>query len=387
MALVVANEPSFDFRSGEYVSLYKSSHAAAFQCPHWLAGIHDIVMPSIGAESITITARLESERLALVLPLMRRRLFGMHLVEFAGADLCDYQNAIYSVTDVNLLLADTTLPGRVSACLSPCDLIRVSKLQDHDAVLRALFPDARRGVMRVATYPSALETDWRRWRYNNIDHDFQRYLDRKRRRLGRVGKIKFLLVEDRQEIVRVFEHVRRFRADRFKELGAHDVTAEDSIFLFYQKSAIDGAMHGFSSTYCLYLDDQPIAVLFGLRDNQKFWLVLSASDTKRYRNYSPGLLAIEDAIRECIHMGLSIFDFTVGDHSYKLQFGGKKSPLFEWHIPRTARGYFGTAVLEGVRETKRTLKPWLKKDGHWGSPQGPPRLIDRCIGSLRKLSR
>jgi CelD/BcsL family acetyltransferase involved in cellulose biosynthesis len=131
--------------------------------------------------------------------------------------------------------------------------------------------------------------------------------------------------------------MRRFRADRFKELSAHDVAADDSIFLFYQNSA--------------------------------------------------SLLATEDAIRECINMGLSTFDFTIGDHSYKLQCGGKKSPLFEWHIPRTARGHLGAAVLEGLREVKRTLKPWLKKDAHWGSPEGIPRLVDRCLGSLRKRSR
>jgi len=385
--LLVANEASFDFRSGEYVSLYKSSHATAFQGPHWLAGIHDTVMPSLGAESVTITGRLKSGRLVFALPLMRRRLFGMHYVEFAGVTLCDYQNAIYDMSELPLLLDDVTLPTRVSACLGPCDLITLNKLQEHDAVLRALFPDARKAVMRLATYPSTLESDWGKWRCRNIDQDFQRYLDRKRRRLGRSGKTKFLLVEDREELVRVFEHVRRFRADRFKELGVHDVTEQDSIFMFYQNAAIDGAMHGFSSTFCLYLDDQPIAVIFGLRDDRRFSLVLAAFDTKCYRNLSVGLLATEDAIRECLQMGLSIFDFTIGDHYYKLQFGGKKSPLFEWHIPRTARGYLGTAVLEAIREAKRTLKPWLKKDGHWGSAQDTPRLIDRCRQILSDAPR
>jgi predicted ATP-grasp superfamily ATP-dependent carboligase len=86
--LAVANEASFDFRSSEYESLYRSSHATAFQCPHWLAGIHDIVMPSIGADSVTITARLRNGRLALVVPLMRRRLFGIHKVEFAAPFPC-----------------------------------------------------------------------------------------------------------------------------------------------------------------------------------------------------------------------------------------------------------------------------------------------------------
>jgi hypothetical protein len=31
-----------------------------------------------------------------------------------------------------------------------CDLVTMNKLQDHDMVLRALFPDARRAAMRAA---------------------------------------------------------------------------------------------------------------------------------------------------------------------------------------------------------------------------------------------
>src|SRR4029077_10047679 len=289
---------------------------------------------------------------------------------FADFDLCDYQNAIYDRSDVSSLLGDSTLPTRVSSCLAPCDFIRLNKLQGNDPVLRALFPNAHRAAMRIGTYPSILESEWGQWRCKNVDQSLQRYLDRKRRRLGRAGQIKFLLVEDRQELVRVFEHVRRFRADRFKELSAHDVTESDSIFLFYQNAAIDGALHGFSCTYCLYLDGQPISIVFGLRDDRRFWLIFAAFDTKKYRNLSTGLLAIEESIRSCIDMGFSIFDFTLGDHPYKLQFGGKKCPIFEWHIPLTVRGYFGITVLEAIRETKRTVRPWLKKDGYWGNRQG-----------------
>jgi CelD/BcsL family acetyltransferase involved in cellulose biosynthesis len=364
--LTVANEPSFDFRSSEYESLYRSSHATAFQCPHWLAGIHDIVMPSIGADSLTITARLRNGRLALVVPLMRRRLFGIHQVEFAGAYLCDYQNAIYDPSVVPMLLNDSTLAARISECLCPCDLIELNKLPAHDKILYALFPGARRAVMGTATYPSVLESDWVQWRSKNIDEDFQRYLDRKRRRLGRAGIARFLLVEDRLELVRIFEYVRRFRAGRLKELGAYDVTADDSTFLFYRNSAIDGAKHRFTGTYCLYLDDQPLSVIFGLRDDRRFWLVLAAFDTERHRNCSTGLLITEDVLRECIHEGLSVFDFTIGDHPYKLQFGGVKSPLFELHIPRTVRGWLAAVMLEAIREAKRTVKPLLIKNRHWG---------------------
>jgi hypothetical protein len=50
---------------------------------------------------------------------------------------------------------------------------------------------------------------------------------------------------------RVFESSRRFRASRFKELGASDITAHNDLSRLYQKSAIEGANQGIACNFCL----------------------------------------------------------------------------------------------------------------------------------------
>lgn len=368
MEIVLTKETAFDFNSSEYASLYVDSHATAFQAPLWLAGIHEVVMPSIGAEPVTIAGRSRDGRLVLLVPLMRRWHRGLRRVEFAGSELCDYQRPVYRPSETTFLQKDDTLAQRIASYIVPCDLISLDKLDGNDPVLRALFPGARQAAMRVGTYPSVLGPEWGRWRSSNIDPDFRRYLDRKRRRLGRSGKLQFCHVDEENELSRVFETSRRFRASRFEELGASDITAHDGVFRFYQKTAIEGANKGVACTFCLYVDKHPIAIIFGLRDHRTFWLVWAAFDTAQYRRHSVGLLATEDAIQRCIGMGLSTFDFTIGDHPYKIQFGGIKKPLFEWHIPRSVRGHIGVMGIEVVREAKRILRPWLKSEGNWGKP-------------------
>jgi CelD/BcsL family acetyltransferase involved in cellulose biosynthesis len=365
--IVLSKETTFDFNSSEYAALYSDSCATAFQAPLWLAGIHETIMPSMGAEPVTIAGRSRDGRLVLLVPLMRRRHRGLCRIEFAGSELCDYQKAVYRPSEITFLQNDHTLAQHVSQYIVPCDLITLNKLDGSDPVLRALFPGARQAAMRVGTYPSMLGPEWERWRSSNIDPEFRRYLDKKRRRLGRAGQLHFRHVDDENELSRIFESSRRFRASRFKELGSSDITAQDEVFRFYRKTAIEGATQGTAITFCLYVDGHPIAVIFGLRDHRTFWMVWAAFDNVQYRNHSVGLLAAEDAIQKCIGMGLSMFDFTIGDHLYKVQFGGRKKPLFEWHIPTSVRGHIGVAGITAVRETKRVLKPWFKSERDWGA--------------------
>ena len=48
-------------------------------------------------------------------------------------------------------------------------------------------------------------------------------------------------------------------------------------------------------------------------------------------------------MRSAIEAGDRVYDFTIGDHPYKLQFGAETVPLDEWHQARTLRGH--AAVL------------------------------------------
>jgi CelD/BcsL family acetyltransferase involved in cellulose biosynthesis len=374
--LDVAIEPHFDFGSEEYQSIQQRSQTTAFQGSRWLEVLYRDVAPAMAAEPLTVTVREKADgRLVLVLPLALYRRYGVHFVEFADFGLCDYIGAIYDPTDVPLLVADDTLPQRIGACLPPCDIISLMKLTGDDPVLERLFPNARRARMRVSAYPAKIDTDWADWRLENLDGSLRRELDMKRRRLAKKGTPAFVLVKDDSEINRVFEALRSFRAERFKERGDCDVISKDAVFLFYRQIAVDGARTGTARTFCLYLSGEPIAVMFGLVHRRTFSLLLVGFDLARYRRLSPGLLAIEDTLRASIEAGDAIYDFTIGDHPYKLQFGAESVPLYEWHTARTIRGYLAILSIEIVRETKRVLKRLVR--GEMRLPSDTPTAKDR----------
>jgi len=91
-------------------------------------------------------------------------------------------------------------------------------------------------------------------------------------------------------------------------------------------------------------------------------------DTERYKRFSPGMLAIEDSLRAAIEAGDQVYDFTIGDHPYKLQFGAEAVPLYEWHRAGSVLGRMALPVVALVREAKRALRPLLKPRKNVRSP-------------------
>ena len=355
---------AFDFLSDEYRALHAQSCATAFQAPRWLAALHRDVGTAFGAKPVTVTVRDPSDgRLMLVLPFALLRRQGVTTLEFADFGLCDYLGPVYDPADLPLLLVDATLAKRVAAALPRHDVLALTKLAGEQTLLASLFPDMRRARMRISAYPAKLASDWPAWRAERLNSSVRRELDMKRRRLMRSGATAFSTLREEQAIIAAFDALRRYRSARFKAIGAPDVLDNEAIFRFYRRMAIEGAQDGAARTECLSLADEPIAVQFGLARQGVYSMLMIGLDIARHARLSPGLLAIEDSIRSAIETGDRVYDFTIGDHPYKVQFGAETVPLEEWHRARTLRGHAAAIAIALVREGKRRLKPLLKRRG------------------------
>ncbi len=355
--LAVAVEPEFDFSGAEYRTLHQCSQASAFQAPRWMNGLYRDIAPAFAAEAAAISVRDADGRLLLLLPLVRRKQRGVTVLEFADFGICDYLGAVYDPEDTPHLLADESLPQRIADALPHHDLLEFTKLTGGDPLLDRLFPRVRRAHMRFAAYPAQLQADWTAWRKGKLDNSFRRYLDMKRRRLERTGTPAFALLDEPTRIGEAFAALRRYRVERFKAIGGQDALDNDAIYDFYLRIAIEGARDGSTRTHCLSIEGEPIAVIFGLVQRGIYSLLLVGFDAQRHARLSPGLLALEDTVRTAIEAGDSVYDFTIGDHGYKLQFGAEPVPLHEWHKARTIRGHAALLLISLVRESKRTLKP------------------------------
>ena len=76
------------------------------------------------------------------------------------------------------------------------------------------------------------------------------------------------------------------------------------------------------------LDGKVLSTHLGFYDNTIFYYVLPTFDLGPYEKYSPGRVLLQYLLQWSIDHGLFVFDFTVGDESYKFKWCDSKLKLF-----------------------------------------------------------
>jgi CelD/BcsL family acetyltransferase involved in cellulose biosynthesis len=339
----IALDDAFDFLSEEYRSLFERAHATPFQHPIWLDRLYRRLAPRLGVEPLVVTARSGSGgRLEMVLPLIRRRHKGLCVVEFADLQVSDYAWPVCTEPAFSALVEDPRTSQRMRDLLRPCDLVRIKKAPDGAPPLERLFRSARRKSMDVRTYSVPLTDSFTDWQNAAMPGSYVRQLQKKRRKLQRDGAVVYERVLDPAQIEEALTRARVWRSTRF----AGDVLQEECYFTFYREIAIAGASSGFSRTYTLTLNGQPVAVMWGLQGRSAFLMLISGFDHQRYATRSVGALATEELAKACIAERDRLLDLTIGDEPYKQLFGARPSPLWTITAAGTPLGVIADALIE-----------------------------------------
>jgi CelD/BcsL family acetyltransferase involved in cellulose biosynthesis len=339
-------EPLFSFLSGEYAELFACSRATAFQHPKWLDAVYGKLLPRRAA-ALVVTVRREG-RLAMVLPLVRRRYATLRAVEFADFGVSDYAAPIASDADSAAILADRDACSRIKEALKPYDVLRIQKLRENAFPIERLVGAPPRVEMLMSAHAVALGTDYATWRAEKITASYRKELDKKSRQLHRKGEIAFACATSPVAIRATLDKMKEYRGPRF---GEGDLLQNSTYFDFYYDLALQGS-GSFVRLYSLTLDGNPIAGVFGLAHNGRLLVILSGFDLTNHKNQSLGSLMFEMVAQHCIAMGDTELDFTIGDEPYKSLFGAQATPIYQ--ISR-AGSVMGSVAGKAVEQL-----PWLK---------------------------
>jgi CelD/BcsL family acetyltransferase involved in cellulose biosynthesis len=339
-------EPLFSFVSGEYAELFAASRATAFQHPKWLDAVYRKLLPGKGT-ALIITVRRDG-RLAMVLPLVRRRYAALRAVEFADFGVSDYSSPVASDADSATILADRATCSRIKAALKPYDVLRVQKLREDAFPLERLVGTPPRVAMDMSAHAVALGTDYAAWRAEKISASYRKELDKKSRQLHRKGKIEFSCATDPAVIRATLDKMKEYRGPRF---GDGDLLQNPTYYDFYHDVALQGR-GSIARLYSLTLDGNPIAGVYGLSHNGRLLVVLGGFDLTNHKNQSLGSLMFEMVAQHCIEMGDTELDFTIGDEPYKSLFGAQAMPMYQ--VSRTG-SMMGLVAEKAVKQL-----PWLK---------------------------
>jgi len=352
-------ENSFNFLSDEYRALFESSRATAFQHPLWLDRLYRQLAPRRNAEPLIIAVRWSnSGRLAMILPLIRRRYGVVKLIEFADLRVSDYAAPVCDDATFALVLGNKAGCEQIRGALRPYDFLRMQKLRNDTLPLDRLFGSVSRSSMGTSAHSVPLYGSFERWRADNMDQSFRKQLDVKARRIGRKGVVQFALCCDAESISATFHCMRTYHRSRFQSryLKDRDLMQSSIYFDSYLELAIAGASAGLCRTYTLSLDGRPIAGLWGLTHRGQFLTVLQGFDSAGYRNYSIGALTFEAVARDCIERGDTVLDFTIGDEAYKRSFGTQPTAMWTISGPGGSLGALVGFVTQQMPWTMKIAK-------------------------------
>ena len=292
-----------------------------------------------------------------LLPFGRRRLGGMHVVEFLGGKHANFNMGVWRRDVAESIEAD--------------DLRAVLKhLAGHADALKLISqplswggttnPFALLPHMRSANYgfSGALTPDYDSLLRARTNSATRKKMRKKERALESFGPIQFAQAKDDQEIRRVLDVFFKQKGARMRALGVSDAFAPPSVRRFIEAAATERLAGGgpLVELYTLSVGDLIAATIGGIVADGRFSAMFNSIINDRYAAASPGEQLLAHVVQRCCERGLTSFDLGIGAANYKTLFCPDAEPLFESHLPLSATGRL-IAIGFGIgAHCKRAIK-------------------------------
>jgi len=275
-------------------------------------------------------------RLVAVWPFQRNRLGPATRLEPLGCGMHEEYGDPLIAPDMNA----AEICRELMALLRPmADIIEVPFVEQDGAVRQLL---ERTGAFQI---PNPLDSYMiERRGVENLDDllpsyssKFRTNLKQGRKRLQKLGELRFELPEDYASSVEtidwVIEEKRRWLRRMDKScpwLGKGEARA------FFLAASMKRGELGRVGLFRLTLDGKPIAAFLTMIDRTRVELLTTSFDPD-YSRYSPGMLIIEDTVRWCFEHGLD-FDMRILRMDYKERWSNAQTVRIQYRVPLTAKG-------------------------------------------------
>jgi CelD/BcsL family acetyltransferase involved in cellulose biosynthesis len=205
-------------------------------------------------------------------------------------------------------------------------------------------------------YLTHLNGEWETF-YASKRSSSTRQRDRtKRKRLGDLGEVKLVTPESADEIASSFTTLMSQKARSFAAMGADNIFERPGYPQFYGSLAIASATRHIAHVSRLDVGAIPAAVNLGLTFRGCYYHLLASYADGEVSRYGPGAVHLHELMRHAIAGGCTVFDFTVGDETYKRDWADTESILFDHVAAARWRGRLIAPVLLGRIRLERFIK-------------------------------
>jgi CelD/BcsL family acetyltransferase involved in cellulose biosynthesis len=322
---------------------FRHGPATIFQHGAWLGAWYAAFAGRGDVEPLIATIRDSATgEIALLLPLIRRKLNRLRVVEFADLELTDYNAPLLGPAAPRDAKAASVLWHELRRALrrlpGGADLIRFKKMPT-DLGLRpnplALLDGA--GPCSLNGNLVTTGDDFATYR-RSLKRDVRKVLDRSWRAFTAHPGAAFRIVEDAGEALRLLATLDAQQRARMQHLGVNFILDDEANGAFYRNLVRDGVGNGYAVVSALTVGDEVVATLLGMRFGPRYVMIRFSNAGEKWSSCSPGRLVIERTMAALHEDGVREFDFSIGNYAYKRRFGVTPLPLVDISAALSWRG-------------------------------------------------
>ncbi len=353
----------------EWRCFEQRAECTPFQTFDWLSAWQRCIGSVAGVTPAIVTGRQNNGDVLFMLPLAIERARFSRRCVFLGHDLCDYNGPLLA-PEFPRAFAPTDFANWWRAVET---FIQEKQEYRYDVVLLDKMPERigqqANPLLALATtlnphcaYRASLGKDWESY-YGGKRSSATRSRERtKRRRLADNGELRLVTANDPDERKSALRTLFQQKSRCLAQQDPTGVPRHGSSNLFTQPGQsnfyLSVAETAKSLIHVSRLDvgSTCVAANLGLQFREGYYHVLSSYDDGPLGRFGPGVIHLHELMRYAISRGFRYFDFTIGDHPYKLDWADETFKLYD-HV--AAAGWLGLPAAAKLVLTPRA-KQWLK---------------------------
>lgn len=311
--------------------------------------------------SICVTVVSFNNQVRAIFPLGIKKAYGARVLEFMGSDQADYSAPLIA-NDISAV-EFTKIWIQVLEIIPPHDVVYFrnipKSIQGVDNFLLQNIDAQKVGSSFSATLPNSVDSYF-------LTLSKRMLKDNKRmvRKLSKMGKLKFLVLNNDKDFNRILEITINQKSDRHAFTGSRNIFHNKSVKSFFNNIYILNS-DGFNvHLSVLMLNDEILATHLGFWHKHRFYyLVPTFNQDDKWKKFSLGRIHLEKLIEWAINNKVSSFDFTIGAETYKNIWCNNEMNIYRHLKIRSFRGafyYVFDLLLELVKANNFLKKKIIK---------------------------
>jgi len=189
----------------------------------------------------------------------------------------------------------------------------------------------------VRTSPASpyvdLPADWDEYLAGR-DRKARKELRRKRNRIEKEPGFEARVVRDEKDVEAGIADLFAIEDNSWKATHGETMTETEELRGFYSELAYRCAARGWLRLQLLYIDGRPVAHLFGVAYKNELSALKTSYDNE-FRNLSPGIIVVTEAMQQAIAEGVRRFDLLGGEARWKTELAtGEREHAYYCFFPK-----------------------------------------------------